>query len=146
MTKSRNADGWPNPVLGEAGELLYDPETCPVRNLLDRVGDKWSVLVITLLGEGPRRFMALKRSIDLVSQRMLTRTLRGLERDGLVERTVYPTVPPQVEYALTDLGRSLHDALSPLATWAYERAEDVEDAREAYDSREPAAVRPSGCR
>ncbi len=108
---------------------------CPVRDVLDRIGDKWSVLVITLLGEGPMRFMALKRSIGLVSQRMLTRTLRGLERDGLITRTVEPVVPPRVEYALTDLGRGLHGIVDHLAEWAFEHSGDVAGAREAYDRR-----------
>lgn len=110
--------------------------TCPVRDVLDRVGDKWSVLVITLLGDGPQRFMELKRAIGLVSQRMLTRTLRGLERDGLVTRTVHPTVPPRVDYELTPLGESLHATISPLAAWAFAHNGDVEAARAAYDARE----------
>jgi DNA-binding HxlR family transcriptional regulator len=109
---------------------------CPVRDVLDRVGDKWSVLVITLLGDGPQRFMELKRAIDLVSQRMLTRTLRGLERDGLVTRTVHPTVPPRVDYELTPLGHSLHATLAPLADWAFAHNGDVAAARDAYDARE----------
>ncbi|MDO8209494.1 helix-turn-helix domain-containing protein [Conexibacter sp. CPCC 206217] len=110
--------------------------TCPVRDVLDRIGDKWSVLAITLLGDGPLRFMELKRAIGLVSQRMLTRTLRGLERDGLVTRTVFPTVPPRVDYELTELGRSLHATLAELARWSYAHRDDVAAARADYDARE----------
>lgn len=110
--------------------------TCPVRDVLDRIGDKWSVLVITLLGDGPLRFMELKRAIELVSQRMLTRTLRALERDGLVTRTVFPTVPPRVDYELTELGRSLHTTLAELARWSHAHRDDVEAARAEYDARD----------
>ncbi|MET0450615.1 MAG: helix-turn-helix domain-containing protein [Mycobacterium sp.] len=106
---------------------------CPVRDVLDRIGDKWSVLVIALLGDGSMRFMELKRSIGLVSQRMLTRTLRGLERDGLITRTVHPVVPPRVDYALTDVGRGLHGILANLATWSFTHAGDVAEARARYD-------------
>jgi DNA-binding HxlR family transcriptional regulator len=106
---------------------------CPVRDVLDRIGDKWSVLVITLLGEGPMRFMELKRSIGLVSQRMLTRTLRGLERDGLISRTVQPVVPPRVDYELTDLGRGLQHIVGQLTEWAFVHNGDVAGAREEYD-------------
>ncbi len=106
---------------------------CPVRDVLDRIGDKWSVLAISLLGDGPLRFMELKREIGLVSQRMLTRTLRALERDGLLTRTVYPTVPPRVEYELTPLGRSLHATLSELAAWAFAHNDEIADARAVYD-------------
>jgi DNA-binding HxlR family transcriptional regulator len=117
--------------------LAVTPDTvvgaCPVRDVLDRIGDKWSVLVITLLGEGPMRFMELKRSIGLVSQRMLTRTLRGLERDGLVTRRVHPVVPPRVDYELTDLGRGLQGILKHVAEWAFAHNADVAAAREAYD-------------
>ncbi|WP_225951859.1 helix-turn-helix domain-containing protein [Mycobacterium sp. OAS707] len=106
---------------------------CPVRDVLDRIGDKWSMLVITLLGDGPMRFMELKRSIGLVSQRMLTRTLRALERDGLISRTVHPVVPPRVDYELTDLGRGLQRLLGQLSEWAFLHARDVAVARMEYD-------------
>jgi DNA-binding HxlR family transcriptional regulator len=106
---------------------------CPVRDVLDRIGDKWSMLVITLLGDRPMRFMELKRSIGLVSQRMLTRTLRALERDGLISRTVQPVVPPRVDYELTDLGRGLQCSLSQLTEWAFQHAPDVAVARIEYD-------------
>ncbi|MBS1694604.1 MAG: helix-turn-helix transcriptional regulator [Actinobacteria bacterium] len=113
---------------------------CPVRDVLDRVGDKWSVLVISLLGAGPMRFTELKRTIGVVSQRMLTVTLRALERDGLVRRTVHPVVPPRVDYQLTDLGRSLHDILDQLAHWAFAHSDDVAAARAAYDGLSRATV------
>lgn len=122
--------------------LAVDPrpvllEPCPIRDVLDRIGDKWSVLVITLLGDGPMRFNELKRTIDLVSQRMLTRTLRGLERDGLIIRTVYPVVPPRVEYDLTETGQELQGLLRQLAQWAFQHADGVAEARLAYDERSP---------
>lgn len=93
-------------------------DRCPVTGLFRRVGDKWSVLVLVLLGKRPYRFNELHRDIESISQRMLTRTLRGLEDEGLVSRTVHPTVPPSVEYRLTDLGYSLLGPLSALADWA----------------------------
>ena len=112
-------------------------ESClAVRDVLDRVGDKWSVLVVGLLSDGPKRFSELKRSIEKLSQRMLTRTLKGLERDGLVTRTVHPTVPPRVEYDLTDNGRTLLVPVSALGQWAQENRAAIEDARRRYDARE----------
>lgn len=108
---------------------------CPVRDVLDRVGDAWSVLVILELSRGPCRFNALRRVIDGVSQRMLSVTLRHLERDGLVNRTVLPTAPPQVEYALTDRGLSLHQAIGALNDWAEAHQPGIRDSRAAYDAR-----------
>ena len=111
-----------------------EAEKCPVRDVLDRIGDAWSVLVILLLGEhGPYRFNALKRAIGDVSQRMLAVTLRHLERDGLISRRVFPTNPPQVEYALTDLGQSLRARLGGLTDWALENHEPIRAARRRYD-------------
>ncbi len=110
-------------------------EGCPLRDILDRVGDKWSVLVVVLLGEGTRRFSDLRRSVEGISQRMLTHTLRQLERDGLISRTVYPSVPLRVEYALTALGQTLLEPLAALAQWAGEHREAVLSARAVYDSR-----------
>lgn len=111
-------------------------EQCPAaREVLSRVGDKWSVLVVALLGEGPKRFSELRRNIEGVSQRMLTLTLRGLERDGLVRRTVFPTVPPRVDYELTRLGRSLRQPIRALAKWAEKHRTAVQDARAKYDTR-----------
>src|SRR3954465_12100923 len=109
-------------------------EACPaVREVLSLVGDKWSVLVVGILGDGPRRFSELKRTIEGVSQRMLTLTLRGLERDGLVTRTVFPTVPPRVDYALTKLGQTLLEPVLELAKWAEKNRVQIHSAREKYD-------------
>lgn len=107
-----------------------------VREVLNRVGDKWSVLLIGLLGEGPRRFSELKRTVEGISQRMLTLTLRGLERDGLVTRTVYPSIPPRVEYQLTPLGRTLLEPVNALAAWAQDHRSDMESARDRFDKQE----------
>ena len=106
-----------------------------VGSVLTRVGDKWSVLVVMSLDDGPYRFNELKRRIGGISQRMLTLTLRGLERDGLVERTFFPTIPPKVSYALTGLGRSLRDPVGALGQWAVEHRVTVERSRELYDAR-----------
>ena len=112
-----------------------------VRDVLGRVGDKWSVLAIGLLGTGTKRFSELRRTIEGISQRMLTRTLRGLERDGIVRRTVFPTVPPRVEYALTPLGRTLLTTVSGLAKWATRNGKAIHTARVEFDRR-TAALRP----
>ncbi len=113
----------------------FDADCTATREILNRVGDKWSVLVVVLVGEGAKRFNELKRAIEGISQRMLTATLRGLERDGLVKRTVYPTNPPRVEYALTKLGRSLLQPVTVLAIWAQGHRAEVQRAREAFDGR-----------
>lgn len=116
-------------------------EQClPMRQALDRVGDKWSVLVVAMLGGGPKRFSELRRLIEGVSQRMLTLTLRGLERDGLVTRTVYPTVPPRVDYALTPAGRTLLVPVRALAAWAFENWPAVQAAQKRFDAKSAAAV------
>ena len=110
------------------------PTDCrAVSDVLARVGDKWSVLVVTLLGQGPRRFNELRRAIGGISQRMLTLTLRGLERDGLVTRTVFPTIPPRVDYALTPLGRDLLQPVSALGAWAIRNQPKIARARERFD-------------
>ena len=109
-------------------------EACPVRDVLDRIGDKWSVLLVQNLREGPVRFGALRRQIGDISQRMLTETLRHLQRDGLISRKVYPTVPPSVEYALTDLGRSLLVPLEQLVVWSAEHHEVVKQSRTRFDA------------
>jgi DNA-binding HxlR family transcriptional regulator len=114
---------------------ITSEEPCPIREVLDRVGDKWSVLVVVLLGHRTHRFSELHRAIDGISQRMLTLTLRVLERDGLATRTVHPTVPPRVDYALTDLGRTLLVPLSALSDWAIAHRGDILAARADYDSR-----------
>lgn len=111
------------------------PHGCRARAVLERVGDKWSLYAIFALGGGARRFTELKRSIDGVSQRMLTVTLRGLERDGIVSRTVYPEIPPRVEYALTPMGRTLLDAVGALIAWADSHLGEIEAARQDYDRR-----------
>jgi len=114
---------------------LHVPEHCrAVSEVLDRVGDKWSVLVVVMLGDGPRRFNELRRSIATISQRMLTLTLRGLERDGLVRRTVFATIPPRVDYELTDLGRSLLTPVGALGRWAREHHAKIVRARERFDA------------
>lgn len=107
----------------------------PITDILTRVGDKWSVMVVMLLGNGTKRFNEMRRVIGGISQRMLTLTLRGLERDGLVTRTVFPTVPPRVDYALTDLGRSLLIPISALGAWAYGHRDAIDAARLAFDAR-----------
>ncbi|MEW9552685.1 winged helix-turn-helix transcriptional regulator [Nonomuraea sp. NPDC050783] len=108
---------------------------CDVRQILDRVADKWSLLVIALLDRRTMRFSELRRTVDGVSQRMLTVTLRHLERDGLINRTVYPTVPPRVEYALTPLGISLHEVIKSLVLWTEDHQQEISTARSAYDVR-----------
>jgi DNA-binding HxlR family transcriptional regulator len=108
---------------------------CPSRQVLDRIGDTWSVLVVTMLADGPRRYTELARKIEGVSPKMLTQTLRGLERDGLISRTVYPVVPPRVDYALSELGGSLLGLVSALERWAEEHIDQVAAARESYDKR-----------
>jgi DNA-binding HxlR family transcriptional regulator len=109
-----------------------------VASILARVGDKWSVFVIMLLGDGPRRFNEIKRMVGGISQRMLTLTLRGLERDGLVTRTVFPTIPPRVDYELTDLGRGLWQPVEALCKWASEHQAEIEAARAKFDGRNDA--------
>ena len=113
-------------------------ERCPaVREVLNRVGDKWSVQIVALLGEGPMRFSELRRSIEGISQRMLTLTVRGLERDGLITRTVFPEIPPRVEYELTRLGKTLLEPISALADWAEAYRTSIQEAREKFDARTP---------
>jgi len=112
---------------------------CGIRDVLDRVGDKWSVLVIVELASGPRRFRELQRAIDGISQRMLTLTVRRLERDGLVQRTVYPTVPAQVDYRLTGTGASLTHLVKALADWSLHHRDVIAAARADYDTGTAAA-------
>ena len=106
-----------------------------VSSVLARVGDKWSVLTIVLLGDGPKRFNEIKRLVGGISQRMLTLTLRGLERDGLVTRTVFPTIPPRVDYELTALGRSLWEAVQPLGAWAGGHISHIQKAQDKFDKK-----------
>jgi DNA-binding HxlR family transcriptional regulator len=119
---------------GAAGHL---PGECgAVSSILSRIGDKWTVLIVMMLADRPRRFNELKRMIGGVSQRMLTLTLRGLERDGLVTRTVFATIPPRVDYELTELGHSLRVPLEGLGNWAFAHISTVERARVEFDSRQ----------
>ena len=111
-------------------------EHCPTRIVLDRIADKWSVLIVGSLENKTKRFGELRREIGGVSQKMLTQTLRGLERDGLVVRMVYASVPPKVEYSLTDLGSALVNILGPIRTWSEHNIEDVLKARGDYDAKE----------
>src|SRR5215831_8979405 len=114
-----------------------------VASVLSRVGDKWSVFVIMMLSDGPKRFNELKRMINGISQRMLTLTLRGLERDGLLTRTVFPTIPPRVEYALTALGRDLLQPVSGLSDWALRNQAKIARARDQFDSMERRSAAPA---
>lgn len=117
-----------------------DATNCPVRDVLDRIGDKWSVLILMMLAREPKRFSALNKAVGDISKRMLTQTLRALQRDGLVERTVYPTTPPRVDYRLTDLGRSALQPLAGLIVWADRRHDDIRTARDAFDRQETVAA------
>jgi DNA-binding HxlR family transcriptional regulator len=119
-------------------QLHPDPNTedCrAVSSILARVGDKWTVLIVVLLGDGPKRFNEIKRMVGGISQRMLTFTLRGLERDGLVTRTVFPTTPQRVEYELTRLGSTLWQAVEPLGSWARAHVGEVLASREKFDGK-----------
>jgi DNA-binding HxlR family transcriptional regulator len=114
---------------------LHVAEDCrAVSEVLARVGDKWTILVVSELGHGPKRFNEIRRALGSISQRMLTLTLRGLERDGLVTRTVFPTIPPKVEYELTRLGRSLLEPVSGIGLWARQNRSAIQDARKRFDA------------
>jgi DNA-binding HxlR family transcriptional regulator len=106
---------------------------CPTRQVLDRVADKWTVLIVQSLSSGTLRFAQLRRTVDGISQKVLTNTLRGLERDGIVTRRIYASVPPKVEYSLTDLGRSLCQLVQGVCCWAEANIDQVQVARELYD-------------
>jgi DNA-binding HxlR family transcriptional regulator len=132
MTAPRSQEG--TPLIPSN---LHVPEDCrAVSEILARVGDKWTVLVVGVLGDGPKRFSAVRRALGSISQRMLTLTLRGLERDGLVTRTVFPTIPPRVDYELTKLGRSLLKPVNGLGLWARQNRATIEDARRRFDAAE----------
>ena len=116
---------------------LHVPEECrQVSEVLQRIGDKWTVLVVGELGGGPRRFNEIRRRLGSISQRMLTLTLRGLERDGLVTRTVFPTVPPRVDYELTKLGHSLLEPVNELGLWARQNQPAIQQAQAQFDASE----------
>ncbi|WP_406318770.1 helix-turn-helix transcriptional regulator [Streptosporangium sp. NBC_01639] len=121
------------PVVSCGGEH----EDCGIREVLDRIGDKWSVLVVVELAQGMHRFRQLQRAVPGISQRMLTLTVRRLERDGLVSRTVHPTVPPQVEYELTETGHSLTHLVKALADWSAEHRDGIAASRRAWDAANP---------
>lgn len=126
---------------------IHDPNSGDCRavaGVLSRIGDKWTVLLVDMLSAGPMRFNEMKRGVNGISQRMLTLTLRGLERDGLVTRTVFPTVPPRVEYALTDLGQTLTGALAALADWARANGGAIDAARQDFDVRQGDRAAPAG--
>jgi DNA-binding HxlR family transcriptional regulator len=130
MTMSKAQVGT-KPIPGS----LHVAEDCrAVSEVLSRVGDKWTVLVVSSLGGGPKRFNELRKGLGSISQRMLTLTLRALERDGLVTRTVFPTIPPRVEYALTRLGRSLLEPVSELGLWARKNRAAIAEARAKFDA------------
>ncbi|MFI7386284.1 winged helix-turn-helix transcriptional regulator [Streptomyces sp. NPDC049813] len=112
-------------------------DACRTRVVLDIVGDKWSLLVVRSLRHGPRRFTELKKAVDGISQRMLTVTLRSLERDGILTRTVHNVMPPHVSYELTEMGVTLREATAPLLDWSISHLARIDDARAAYDSRTP---------
>lgn len=127
----------------EEARVAYDAyvATCPTRQLLDRISDKWVSLLLNALADGPRRYSDLSRTVAGVSQKMLTQTLRTLERDGLVSRAVTPSVPMRVDYALTALGESLLPVMRAVKDWAETHIEQVTAAREAYDGRPSTEVR-----
>ncbi|WP_396331894.1 winged helix-turn-helix transcriptional regulator [Burkholderia anthina] len=121
-----------------------DNDCQATRQILDRIGDKWSLYIIATLNDGARRFNELKREIDGISQRMLTLTLRGLERDGLITRTVFATIPPRVDYALTPLGETLLEPVMALVMWAEKNKQPIAQARERFDYAAAAAPEPGG--
>ena len=130
MTARRKQEG--TPVLPSN---LHVPEDCrAVSEVLSRVGDKWTILVVSELGDGSKRFNEIRRALGSISQRMLTLTLRALERDGLVTRTVFPTIPPRVDYELTKLGRSLLEPVSGIGLWARQNRQAIQDARRKFDA------------
>ncbi|MBW8806261.1 MAG: helix-turn-helix transcriptional regulator [Catenulisporales bacterium] len=118
----------------------HDPcdDDCGIRDVLDRLGDRWSVLVVVELTKGTRRFHELHRAIPGISQRMLTLTTRRLMRDGMVQRTVYPTIPPQTDYRLTTMGRSFSAAIASLADWSRQHKSAIASSREQWDADRPA--------
>ena len=111
----------------------YD-RNCPTRQLLDRIGDQWTVLIVGTLVPGPLRFTEIGKRVDGISQKVLTQTLRSLVRDGILTRTAYPVIPPRVEYELTALGRNLSEPLEMLDTWARHHMTQVQESRDAYDA------------
>jgi DNA-binding HxlR family transcriptional regulator len=125
----------------DAGPAAVSPDACRVRSVLGRIGDKWAIYVVDRLSQGPLRFGELHRGIDGITARMLTVTLRGLERDGVLSRTVHAVVPPRVDYELTSLGETLLDTISQLVAWADAHITEIEAAQDDYDARSC----PSAC-
>lgn len=125
IASSAPPPGWEN--------LPFDATKCPVRDVLDHIGDKWSLLILLTLVPGPTRFSAIQRAVPDISKRMLTQTLRHLERNGMIGRTVYPTKPPRVEYALAALGESLLVPVMHLLKWASTHHDEVRSARDRFD-------------
>jgi DNA-binding HxlR family transcriptional regulator len=136
MTRRQAQEG----TLVTPGNLHVPADCRGISEVLARVGDKWSVLVVFTLGQGPKRFNELRRGLGSISQRMLTLTLRGLERDGLVKRTLFPTIPPRVDYELTPLGRSLLAPVTELSAWARKNRPAIEKAQQRFDSGRDAAA------
>ena len=132
MNIEENRD-WLTELLSWTNE---ESKNCPMRQLLDRIGDTWTLLIVLNLGAGKQRFSELKRRVTGISQRMLTQTLRHLERDGMVTRTVFPTNPPSVEYELTALGFSMLDSIRALVEWTAANQTEIADARKIYDRRQ----------
>jgi DNA-binding HxlR family transcriptional regulator len=131
------ASGAPSPSASPDGRFDVMAPACPTRQVVSTIGDKWTLLVLYALElGGTLRFSQLQRTVEGITQKMLTQTLRELERDGIVSRHVHATVPPRVDYALTDLGRSLSGAIATLRTWAYDHMDDIETARDAYARRD----------
>lgn len=125
----------PTPPIAPLTQMMADyadPSACPVRNVLDHLGDKWSVLIITALAHRPFRFGELRREIPDISQRMLTQTLRDLQADGLIEREVFPTTPPSVEYRLSPMGKSFLVPLSAMVDWAFANFPAIKEARAEF--------------
>jgi DNA-binding HxlR family transcriptional regulator len=133
MTKKRAQEG----TLLIPSNLRVAEDCRAVSEVLARVGDKWTILVVGVLGDGAKRFNEIRRGLGSISQRMLTLTLRGLERDGLVTRTVFPTIPPRVVYELTKLGRSLLEPVNAIGLWARQNRPAIQDARRRFDARQP---------
>lgn len=129
MTAKKSQEGTPR-IPGN----LHEPGDCrAISEVLSRVGDKWTVLVVETLGSGPKRFNELRRALGSISQRMLTLTLRGLERDGLITRTMFPTIPPRVDYELTDMGRTLLEPVMALVNWANNNQLAIAEAHKRFD-------------
>ena len=134
MPSQADADPPLASLFGDWADAGFDAAACPVRNVLDRVGDKWTMLALVALAARPRRFSELHRAIPDISKRMLAQTLRDLERDGLADREVFPTKPPQVRYSLSPLGLSVLTPLAALVGWAEQSYPAIREARQRFDA------------